>query len=145
MTTVAVHEAAHAVVASALGVQVLYARIDGSDGGEFATARPFGELDVADHMILALAGGVATRQQFPESCGMDAVDVAHARLIASVMHGTREADPIVDDAITAWRAVAAVFVQQEWRWIWAVAEKLSAHGRLSGEEIAAMRPRGRSW
>ncbi len=127
--TVAVHEAAHVVVARRLGWRVLHATITGPagrEGGQMTDAPPAGwgrrdRVRVAeDSAVISLAGTAASARQrwwLPSGCQHDQRDAR--RML-------RETDLSYSDAYRTARQ----HINQRWGEIERVARHLYRHGEL---------------
>ena len=137
MSRLAIHEAAHAVVALSLGYKVESARTTGPDGGAVACA--WADVDnaagLADSVRIALAGTVAESlagfawqpprlNPFVAAGDLDHVARA-ARVLEAVGYSTRE----------QLESETRGLLIDRWERVVAVADALEAGGVLTGREI----------
>lgn len=144
----AYHEAGHAVVAINLGVRVFHATLQpklkpACDGHVLHQAADTIELDKL--LLLALAGPAAESCS-PLPCHDEVAqratdDVALARRIVATLERAESGSEAVAASLARWQSRAVVAVRDEWQWISRIAIALTQYRRLSGDEIAALRPR----
>jgi hypothetical protein len=154
---VAYHEAGHAVIGAAFNVPISYATVrpDAVWAGHVLFSVKMTQIDCSAYMLLTLAGEAAELRQSPESPplgGDQAPDRCCARTLIILdlwsssierlgwlkAKGPTEVDIAV--ALAQWREKAARHVDQHWRWIVSVAERLQELTGLTGAEIVALRP-----
>jgi hypothetical protein len=134
----AVHEAAHAVVALVRGVPVTRCTIeaDRASLGHVQPAVPIGTIDTFDLLEFWLAGGAAERKATGTPARGDAYDLEMARLLVSAMLGTEPGSAATAAAVGRYAVIADVEIELAWPWIRRVATALVRKRTLDGASVA---------
>jgi hypothetical protein len=139
---VALHESAHTVTAHLLGVPYTHVTVAidlhaGSLGALHVTPEP---INVRDGVIVLLAGGQAEIKLCGHVSGNgDRDDIQAAREGLSRALHVPPSDPLVDVELAHCREDAASAVENNWRWILAVAAALRRQRVLRAEAIEQLR------
>ena len=139
MITLALHEAAHAVVWTCLNIPVRSVSISPLPGSP-ARCRTLEKMGAVEPQrwvagLLASRHGVRLYSVTVDAC--DADDRAKAHAIAGALFAPDKAQAW----LAACEAVACAQVHIHARWIHAVADALLRRRSLSGEEVLGLRPR----
>jgi hypothetical protein len=102
-TAAAFHEAAHAVVAAALGGDVYACWTDAEGGGEMRFRMPLSAWTPDIGIAISLAGRIAERMKFPGCFGSDAHALDHVRdILDDGADDARERSDCLDIAHLVW-------------------------------------------
>jgi hypothetical protein len=144
MKGVAVHEAAHAVVAVAAGIYVGETRINPDGGGSAHFKAPHDLIEFSPHevVVATLAGQIAQRRVHPTTppaCWQD-----DDEYISAVLHCRFDCrtEAAVSEMRARFETSARAQVTMHWRWIERVADALLLRKRLNHNEIVRLRPGG---
>lgn len=130
-TVLAVHEAGHAVIHTALGTAVDFAEV----GGERGTVKTM----KIGHRVEAVLAGAAAVQMLADRNGL----TAQADLLDVTWTAQHDFQDLLDHSVSVssigiFLDDAACFVEAHWTAIERVADGLLRRGRLDGDEIAGL-------
>lgn len=143
MISLAIHEAAHAVVFTSLGIRVRSVSITPLRGEGPGRCRPeqrMASIEFLPLTIALLAGAVAVHHLYSSTADpADADDRRLARIIADLMWSkdARQAARWLQDC----EILARARVVRHSEWIRRVADELLRRRSLSGEEVERLNPR----
>ena len=158
---IAVHEAAHAVVAVQLGLSVRYVTIRSTEWwthrgvngcleteylsslGHAMVTWPGIDVDLEPWCLMLLAASAAERRQFGES-KFDSDDMRQARHIVGLdlfdlTHCRKPTEQQIDVGMRPYYAKSARLVFEHWEWIRRVAKELDRMTGLLSDEIRALK------
>lgn len=137
-TIVAIHEAAHGVIALARNIPITVVTITptGDSAGHALPAVTLGSIEVVDWLVYLAAGGAAERRMTGKAATLD----AHDRWVAS-LYGAAKTNADPDSAAVAayldrFAALADADVIANWKWIERTATALDRRRTLDGGAIA---------
>ena len=135
---VAHHEAGHACIAILRGVPVRRCSIEPTrtTSGHMLPAVPNGTIEIADLLVLWLAGTSAEQRFTGRVSVLGETDLQRASALASVQIDAEPDSPAVAAYLKRFQLMADVQVQLHWEWIARVASALVRKRTLDGAQVA---------